>query len=410
MKKFLLLISMFLFIRLYGVAQETPYVIMISFDGFRHDYVERFNLPNFKTFINQGSRAKALIPSFPSKTFPNHYTLATGLYPGHHGLVDNSFYDSDHKEVYTMRIKERVTDSYYYGGTPLWTLVQLHGLKSASYFWVGSEQTEEGKHPAYYYPYDESVPFTARVDQAITWLKMPEQDRPHLIMLYFSSPDHEAHEHGPVAPETKQVLFKMDSLLGDLMKKLKQVTLPVNVVLVSDHGMKELTARQETYIFLRELINTRHPSVKVINGGTQAHIYTQNKAQRDSVYDLLRAKEKNFKVLKREEFPAKWNYNTERSGDLMILAKQGHYIQDKDWSEFMKGVVPGSKFGVHGYDPSKEKDMLGIFYAQGPNIKQGIVIPAFENIHVYPFIALLLQLSVPVIDGRQDVLEKLYVK
>src|SRR5687768_6178919 len=129
-----------------GYCQHTPYVILISFDGFRHDYLKQVDAPNFKSIIKNGSHADGLIPSFPSKTFPNHYSIVTGLYPGHHGLVDNQFYDPLQQKPYSMRNRGAVTDPVFYGGTPLWQLAKQHGIKSASYFWVGSELKAEKLH------------------------------------------------------------------------------------------------------------------------------------------------------------------------------------------------------------------------------------------------------------------------
>jgi predicted AlkP superfamily pyrophosphatase or phosphodiesterase len=265
----------------FGFAQrnaEKPYVLLISFDGFRSDYVKRFDLPNFKKFIEEGAAADALIPSFPSKTFPNHYTIVTGLYPGHHGLVDNNFYDRGKETTYTMKTKDAVVDAAYYGGVPIWELASSNGIKSASYFWVGSEVSDEKKHPDYYYSYNQSVPFDERIDQVIRWLRLPEKDRPHLITLYFHSPDAESHRFGPLARETKEKVVEMDQLLGKLVQRVDSTKLPVNIILVSDHGMSELTDKEDTYILIDELIQ-KTSSIKVVNGGTQAHVYTRDRQQ-----------------------------------------------------------------------------------------------------------------------------------
>lgn len=393
------------------LSQESlPYVILISFDGFRSDYVERFNLPNFKAFIKQGASAEALIPSFPSKTFPNHYTLVTGLYPGNHGLVDNSFYDPAKRKAYGMRIREAVIDPSYYGGTPLWQLAHQQGVKSASYFWVGSELKEEGLHPDYYFEYNHTVPFQQRVDQVIDWLNLPEAERPHLITLYFSSPDEESHNHGPIAEVTKQKVLSMDSLLGKFMQRIDQLKLPVNVILVSDHGMLELVQQPDSYLFLDELVASQGESITAINGGTQAHVYTDSEKKTDSLYHILKQKEKGFWVVKRKDFPARWHYDHERSGDLMILARPGKYIVTGDREKFLSNLKAGSTFGVHGYDPNEVEDMRGIFYASGPNIKRGINVKAFQNIHIYPLIAKILQLKTPPIDGKFEVLKLIYKK
>jgi predicted AlkP superfamily pyrophosphatase or phosphodiesterase len=406
MRKWIFILCAFLFFSpLFGQSKK-PYVILISFDGFRSDYVDQYQLPNFQQFIKEGAAAEGLIPSFPSKTFPNHYTLVTGLYPGHHGLVDNTFYDPAQKLDYGMRIREAVTNPYFYGGTPLWRLCYEQGVKSASYFWVGSELKEEGLHPDYFLDYDQSIPFNKRTEQVIKWLKLPEAERPHLITLYFSSPDWESHQFGPVAEETKNSLLKMDSLVGNFMNGLKELNLPLNIFLVSDHGMKELKHQVETYIFLDEIIPSDFNIISV-NGGTQAHIYTSGLQQRDSLYSLLSANIKNYTVLKREEFPERWHYDNERSGNILIVAKPGHYIVSGTRQKTLSSREIGATFGVHGYDPAKVRDMYGIFYAKGPNIKPGSKVPAFENIHVYPLLAAILGLKIPQIDGKAAVLESI---
>src|SRR5690606_7808089 len=269
--------------------KDRPYVILMSFDGFRNDYVTKYNLPNFKQFIKNGAAAEGLIPSFPSKTFPNHYTLVTGLYPGHHGLVDNHFYDKDLALAYTMRNRNMVENPKFYGGTPLWQLAQQHGLKSASCFWVGSETPVQGEFPTYYYPYNESMPNKKRVDQVIDWLRLPKKQRPQFISLYFSVVDSEGHSTGPNSEELKNTTLEADSLLGYLMQGLKKIKLPVNVILVSHHGMYELDQKEETYITLRKFINLADTTVRIVNGGTQAHFYTKNV---DSLYNALKAVEK----------------------------------------------------------------------------------------------------------------------
>ncbi|TXI70375.1 MAG: alkaline phosphatase family protein [Cyclobacteriaceae bacterium] len=408
MKKFLVLAL--LVVGFYATAQEKPYVILVSFDGFRHDYVAKYNPPNFKKFIEQGAQAEAIIPSFPSKTFPNHYAVVTGLNPGNHGLVDNSFYDRASNEFYGMRKKELVVDPQYYGGVPLWELAKINNMKSASFFWVGSELSDEKRRPDYYFPFDDTVDPRKRVQQVVDWLKLPAADRPHLITLYFSFPDHEGHNFGPNAIETQQAVLRADSLLGELMMGIKATRLPVNVVLISDHGMKELTVEEQTFIFVDELFNRKDRSIKLVNGGTQAHLYFDSKHKKDSVFTLLKKQEKNFTVLKKEEYPASWQYTHERVGDIMIVAHEGFYIREGTRERFLSSAKLGTKMGVHGYDPAVVRDMYGIFYAQGPNIKKGAKVAAFQNIHVYPLIAKILGLPLPVIDGKEEVLGGIYRK
>jgi predicted AlkP superfamily pyrophosphatase or phosphodiesterase len=411
MKKLVLLSTLFL-IGFPGHSQnkEIPYVVLISFDGFRSDYVKRFNLPNFQSFAKEGAAAEGLIPSFPSKTFPNHYTLVTGLYPGHHGLVDNQFYDPAQKIKYGMKAVEAVTNPSFYGGTPLWQLAKQQGIRSASYFWVGSELKEEALHPDYYLKYDQSVSNKQRINQIIRWLTLPEAERPHIITLYFSSPDSEAHDTGPLSEITRQKLLGMDSLLGNFIERIDSVKLPVNVMLVSDHGMSELIEKEETYIFLDELIKPNSQGIVTANGGTQAHVYVSSITQRDSLYRALTSKPNNFSVVKHEDFLPRWHYDHKRSGDLLIMATPGKYIVSGERGKFLQSKHIGATFGAHGYDPAIVKDMYGIFYAKGPNIKPRISIPAFENIHIYPLIAEILQLKPPPVDGKLSVLKALYRK
>lgn len=404
MKKILLLVLIIAHVTVLQAQSPAPYVILVSFDGFRHDYVEKYNAQTFKSLYKKGAHAEAMVPSFPSKTFPNHYSIVTGLYPGHHGIVDNSFYDKAKSVVYSKNDKAQVVDPYFYGGIPLWELARQNGMRSASYFWPGSEMTLESRRPEYFFKYDEKVPAEKRIDQAFDWLKLPENERPHLITLYFSSPDHEGHIQGPEAEETVKAVLKADTLLNKLLTGLKNIDLPVNVIVVSDHGMKEIIQSPDSFIFLSELVDTRRSDVQVFNGGTQAHIYVSNPSKRDSLYSLLKTKEKNFKVYKQEEFPDRWQYRNDRAGDLLIVAVSGYFIRDTNVA------VANPNHGEHGYDPLIVTDMRGIFFAVGPNIKKGKKIAPFQNIHVYPLVTKILGLETPAIDGKFEVLEEIYKK
>ncbi len=386
-------------------AQQRPYVVMVSFDGFRYDYAERYNLPNFKKMIRDGASAEAMIPSFPSKTFPNHYTLVTGLYPGHHGLVDNDFYDPDQKKMYSIKNRTMVEDTSFYGGTPLWQLTQAQGLKAASFFWVGSEAKIRGSFPDYYRLYDSKVKDEERVTQTLDWLKLPEAERPHFISLYFSLVDSEGHTSGHQSEKLKQTVQKADSLLGMLLTGVKKTKLPVNVVVVSDHGMLEMKREERVFIYVNKLIDTSNPSVVFANAGSQAHFYTKNV---DSLYAVLKKQEHHFKVYKQSEFPERWHYQHKRAGDVMIVAEPGSYILTA--ARNFGSWLNSGNFGEHGYDPYVVNDMGAIFYATGPNIKKGVRLKPFENIHVYPFIAKIIGLQIPAIDGDVKVLEGVYKK
>jgi predicted AlkP superfamily pyrophosphatase or phosphodiesterase len=248
----LFLIFTCLWFSAFAQGKREPIVILISLDGFRYDYVERFQPENLSRFIADGTAAKGLIPSFPSKTFPHHYTIATGMLPEHHGLVDNAFYEPFKNQVYTMGNRDIVQDGYWYGGTPIWVWAEQNGIKSASYFFVGSEAPVQGVRPTYYYDYDGSVPNLTRIAKVFEWLQLPEEDRPRMITLYFSDMDDTGHRYGPSTDaELKKTLTRLDRELGALFEGLKSFDEAIHVILVSDHGMADV--KKERLINLDQL-------------------------------------------------------------------------------------------------------------------------------------------------------------
>jgi alkaline phosphatase D len=403
-KKIFLFILFSLFVHSgFSQTPDTPYVILVSFDGFRYDHVNTYNLPNFSAFIKEGASAEYMVPSYPSKTFPNHYTIVTGLYPQNHGLVDNSFYDSVRNSAYTMKQRDMVKDPFYYGGIPLWELAKNNGLKSASFFWVGSETTPENRHPNYYKMYDGSVPDTERIKQVINWLKLPASERPHFISLYFSVIDDVSHEYGPDSPETEMALNYADSLLGTLVKESDKLKLPVNIIVVSDHGMYPMKNNPENYVDLDSIISKEIEEVTVINNGTHVHIYGEEPAL-SSIYKRANSENIKYDIYHRENTPAEWHYrNHYRIGDLLLVAKAGY-----GFNAYREDGRP--VYGVHGFDPYTVPEMGAIFYARGPAIKSGIIIPPFQNIHVYPLVAHILGLPIPVIDGSLEVLQDILIE
>ncbi len=378
---------------------SNPSVLLVSFDGFRHDYIDKHDLKNFKAFRDKGSAAEGLVPCYPSLTFPNHYSIVTGMRPSTHGLVDNSFYDSILDIQYSISKRDVVQNPKFYGGTPLWTLAKQSGMKTASYFWVGSEVTDPSRRPDIYFLYDEKVPFRTRVDSVLNWLNRKEKERPRLITLYFSEPDHIAHDTGPNSPDTHEILLKMDSILGYLTEGLRNIKAPVNTILVSDHGMSELVANDETLVFLDELYDVKSKKVRTVVSSTLAHLYIDNRSTLDSMYTLLKSKEDRYKVYKRHELPKHYLYDHYRIGDLVLISTPYHTIRFADRKANAQRWKPGSHFGVHGYDPAVVADVRGIFLAQGPQIKVGQKLGLVRNIDIYPLVANILGLPVPKIDG-----------
>ncbi|NJB70687.1 putative AlkP superfamily pyrophosphatase or phosphodiesterase [Saonia flava] len=378
-------------------ALKKPYLILVSLDGFRWDYVERFNPPNLINFIKNGVKAESLIPSFPSKTFPNHYTIATGMYPDHHGILGNYFYSYKKDQTYAIRNREMVEDGSFYGGIPIWVQADKAGMVSASYFFVGTEADIQGIKPTYHYTYNASIKNEVRVAQALDWLALPPKTRPHIITLYFSDMDDVGHRLGPNSDEElKKALYKLDKNLGDLIKGVNKTGLPVNIMIVSDHGMANV--KTTNFIPIEEVLNDTMFSV--IDNGAILNVHPKEGVLIDSVYQYLKQKEKNFKVYKTKDTPG-FEYVPENKdwGAIQIIPDFGYYFLRNKIIESRKKSL-NTTFGIHGYDP-KYKEMHGIFYANGPSFKKGHTIPSVKNIHLYPLMCTILGLDIPdTIDGK----------
>lgn len=378
--------------------QQKPYVILISADGFRYDYAEKYQATNLLRLSAQGVRAASMIPSFPSVTFPNHYTLVTGLYPSHHGLVGNSFYDPAKKDSYSMSAKDKVRDSSWYGGTPLWVLAEEQQMLAASLFWVGSEAAEKGIRPTYYYNYNEVIPVDRRIQIVKEWLSLPEDKRPHLITFYLSEPDHAGHRYGPDAPETEQAVKMVDSVVRQLTEMVKTIGLPVNFVFVSDHGMTAVD--QEHPLAMPNAIDRE--KFIIPSSGTMIDLHAKNKADILPLYEQLKKEEKDYKVYLKTDMPEHFHYGEKddrmnRIGDILVIP---------EWPKVFSNRKPGA--GYHGFDPAQVKNMHATFFTWGPNIRNGLKIPSFENVNVYPMVAEILKLNITEpIDGKKEVLHSI---
>lgn len=373
-------------------SAQAPYVVLISIDGFRHDYAKRFGASNLLLF---DVRAEGLIPSFPTKTFPNHYTIVTGLYPVHHGLVSNTFYDRNINRVYEIGNRAEIENPVWYHGEPIWSLARAQGMVTASMMWVGTEAPINGYHPTYYYKYNAGISYEDRVNTVMNWLRLPEKKRPHFITLYFSETDDVGHEFGPDSEEIANSVLKMDSLIGQLQLKLKSTGLPVQLIVVSDHGMQRFDVKN--LIRLSELIPENDEST-VITKSIPAMIYSSDSVYMDQCYQSL-SQDNRLTVYRTGEWPEHYHYKANtRIGDLIIVPKPGFQISEAE------ALPQGSS--THGYDPYMTSAMNGIFYADGSAFQSNLEIGAFENIHIYPLIAKILRLDFEeeAIDGNVEVL------
>ncbi len=387
-------------------AMNEPYLILISLDGFRWDYVDRFKPPHLSQFIKNGVNSESLIPSFPSKTFPNHYTIATGMYPDKNGIVGNSFYDYKTGLTYSINNRERVEDGRFYAGTPVWVQAAKSGMVTASYFFVGTEAKIQGYRPTSYYNFDGNVSHQTRVDQTLDWLSLPKKTRPHLITLYFADMDKTGHKFGPNNDaKLKNALFKLDQSLGTLFQGVKDRKLPVNIIIVSDHGMMEVPVDQ--YISFESIQDS--DSYLAVDNGAIINIHPKDQSQTNAIFYNLKEKAKNqpFKVYKTENTPGlEYTPKNENWGAIQIVADKGYYFLKEEKIKLKQESVNTAN-GAHGYDTAN-KEMHGIFYANGPAFKTGLTVPSLKNIHIYPIMCKILGLDIPDdIDGKSEVLESI---
>lgn len=382
-----------------AAQMKKPYLILISADGFRYDYADKYQAKALLRLRASGVQAKGMIPSFPSVTFPNHYTVATGMYPAHHGLVYNQFYDRNRKESYSMSDRKAVEDGTWYGGIPLWVLAEQQGMLSASYHFVGTEAAIQQTLPTYWYRFSDAKNIDFRIQKVVDWLTLPEDVRPHLITFYMSDADHAGHTYGPDAKQTEESVQFVDAAIGKMVEKVNELGLDVNFIFLADHGMANVDT--STKMNINAMIDTS----KFISrgGGTSLHLYAKNPSDIQATYELLKQKENNFTVYLRDDIPAKWHYNKtddrfDRIGDIFIVPTYPKVLSG--WSG---RISPGA----HGFDPAIQ-EMQASFYAWGPHFKKGKTIAPFENIHVYPLVCRLLGLEYShQIDGKKKVLRKI---
>src|ERR1051326_5841464 len=283
--------------------QQKPYVILISADGFRYDYPEKYEAKTLISLGNQGVRAEGMIPSYPSLTFPNHYTIVTGLYPSHHGLVNNYFYDANPHESYGMRNSKTVTDGSWYAGTPLWVLAEQQQMLTASYYWVASEADIQKTLPTYYYGYSDTVPMDHRIQEVVKWFQLPAEKRPHFITFYIPNADHEGHANGPDAPQTAAAVQFIDSSVRKLTDAVAKTGLSVNYIFLADHGMTHVDVDHPLQIPAFDTSKFIIP-----RGAELVELYAKDKNDIPDTYKKLKEQEHDFKVYLKNEMPAYLHY------------------------------------------------------------------------------------------------------
>jgi predicted AlkP superfamily pyrophosphatase or phosphodiesterase len=366
------------------------YVVLVSLDGFRWDYPQLYKTPNIDRIATDGVRADRLIPSFPTVTFPNHYTIATGLYPDHHGLIDNNFFATDLKLSYRMSDRTAVENPLFYGGEPIWVTAQKQGARAASFFWVGSEAAVGGMQPAYWKKYDGKITYEARIDSVVKWLGYPDEKRPELVTLYFDEPDATSHKFGPASEQTEQVVENLDSLIGVLRLKLSFLPFHkrINFILLSDHGMGAISP--DRYINLKEIVPER--MISSVSGGNPVLLINPVEGRLDSILQLLKV-QKNLKAWAKTDVPARLHFGTNSRVPQIVV------VADSSWSIGNRPVSTSIRGGAHGYD-NNDSDMFAIFYAAGPAFKKNYRFHELNNTDIYGMICRILKLKPAANDGN----------
>ena len=388
MRKAILTLILTITALLSACAKNDQVTVIISLDGFRWDYTQWYDTPFLDRMAEEGVEA-ALIPSYPSKTFPNHYTLATGLYPDHHGILANKFKIRSTGKIYSLSKSETRSDPQYYGGDPIWLTARRQGVITATVYWVGSDVPIKGGYANYWKNYQTKplLTFDERVNEVVRLLSLPEAERPHLVMAYFEEPDHAGHNNGPVTMATRRSVEHLDSLLSGLWHRIQSLPhgTQVNLIVTGDHGMTWLSR----YRLIRPSYYLKDEWVERIDGDYPALITARKPKYVD---DIVRALQDvpHLRAWKRGELPSYLHYGThENTADVVVLPDVGWTFGEK------APTIQGS----HGFDHTCS-DMLVAFRAVGPDFKQGYVREQyFRNVCVYPLLAHLLGVEPSPNDG-----------
>ena len=370
-------------------AQPQPYVLLISFDGLRWDYVNRNISLNISEFSERGVIASSLRPVFPTKTFPNHISIITGMYPENHGIIANEFVDIKNNAEYKIWDSSVVRNSKWYKGEAFWETARKHGVITASYFWPSSDVDDPDKHPDYFHVYEHNRPYPERITGVVNWFNLPYEERPHFVTLYFDLTDGVGHEFGPESEEINIAIAQIDTLVGLLNEGFKEINLQdsINIIISSDHGMTEIS--EERLIIVDEILNGY--DYLSSNNGPFMLIYSKEE-ETGKIYGILKEEENHFKVYKREDVPEYFHFSqNELIGDLVLIADVGWSLVNEENLEWMKN---NTSRGNHGYD-NFHIDMHGVFIAAGPSFKQNYKTGTINNIDIYPLLCKIFNCTPP---------------
>ena len=356
--------------------------ILVGIDGFRWDYLDRGVTPTLSKLAAEGVRARQMRPGFPSVTFPNFYTLATGNRPDHNGIVGNTMEDPDLPgRVFSMGNRAEATDGVWWEeAEPIWVTAKRQGHTVATMFWPGSESRIRGVRPDYWLPFEQTIPTQARVNMLLSWLSLPAAERPDFATLYFDIVDTNGHRGGPDSDLLKQALVEVDAAMAKLVEGLAARNLSANIIVVADHGMTAISA--DRVIFLDDIVDVN--AIKVTAAGTYAAITPQGPNAAAAEATLLQSRP-HLQCWRKAEVPARLDYGRNpRVPPIVCMAKLGWQVATR--ARFNPAYATG---GAHGYD-NAEPDMAGIFIANGPAFASGVTLERIDNVDVYPRLAAVL--------------------
>lgn len=368
-------------------------LILISLDGFRWDYIDGQMTPNLARLASEGVRSEGLIPVYPSKTFPSLYSIATGLYPGNHGIISNNMYDREMDEEFHLSDRTAVEDPRWWGGEPIWVTAEKQGLPTATMFWAGSEAAIDGVQPRFWRRFDTSVTFEERVEQVLQWLDLPTEERPRLVALYFEEPNETSHKYGPDSPENRQAIRLVDARVGDLVEGLRRRGLEdhVNLIIVSDHGFAETSP--DRVVVLDQFVELMEG--EVLESGAILQIFPKA-GRRALIYSALKGAHPHLSIYLAEEIPDRYHLKqSPRVPPILGVPEVGWEVGTKQGFEALQGDFI---LGDHGQDPEDPR-LHGIFLANGPAFRSGVTLERFENVEIYNLLASVLDLHPAPNDG-----------
>ncbi|KAF8768457.1 Ectonucleotide like protein [Argiope bruennichi] len=363
-----------------------PPLLLVSVDGFRADYLDRGLTPTIEKLSLCGVRTPYMQPVFPTKTFPNHFSQVTGLYPAWHGIVDNFMNDTETRKIFKLG-KSSILEPFWWEAEPIWVSAVKQGKKAATYFWPGSDVKINGTRPTYYKNYSSSVPFEERVDQVHRWLDYPPSDRPSVITLYFNEPDSSAHSHGVYSKEVDEALVKVDRAIERLFAglQMRNLTDCINVFITSDHGMTDISCSRSInigkFVDVSTVRNTEGPMGRL-------QVLEEANTSLEAVLQELRCRDEHMRVYFREQLPVRAHYSNHRRIEPIFIDV------DSGWNLLRREPKVGEwkcSGGMHGYD-NLWPDMRAFFTAIGPSLKRNFSAEPFINTELYELMCELIDI------------------